>query len=87
MNDDKQPIELSSEDAARADALCTQYSGVGPDLDAAVNSDPMVTTSLRIPAHTHKAIRAAALRAGARPAVLIRQWIDAGLAGDEETIR
>lgn len=86
MKNHGQPAELSGEETARADALYAKYGAASPDLGEAVPVDPMVTTSLRIPAHTHKAIRAAARRAGVRPAVLIRQWIDAGLAGDQEAV-
>lgn len=64
-----------------ADQLYTKYAEVRPEVLESEYVAPMMTTSLRLPAETHKAVRAAAKRAGVRPAVLIRSWIEAGLAG------
>lgn len=80
MND---PKTLDTQAAAQADELYARYAGVHPAVEDAVYVDPMVTTSLRLPAETQKAVRAAAKRAGVRPTVLIRSWIDQGLAGQE----
>ncbi|MGV1014000.1 MAG: hypothetical protein ACOYB4_03425 [Methyloceanibacter sp.] len=80
MND---PKALDAESAAQADELYARYAGVHPAVEDAVYVDPMVTTSLRLPAETQKAVRAAAKRAGVRPTVLIRSWIEQGLAGQQ----
>lgn len=72
--------ELTPEQQAQVDALYEKYEDVTPDVQASVYVNPMVTTSLRLTAETHKAVQAAAQQSGVRPTALIRAWIEEGLA-------
>jgi hypothetical protein len=48
--------------------------------DDSVVSEPMVTTSLRLPRSTMDELRREAEERGVRPTQLMRAWIDSGLA-------
>lgn len=72
--------ELTPEQQAQADGLYEKYQDVTPDVHSSVYVNPMVTTSLRLTAETHKAVQAAAQQFGVRPTALIRAWIEEGLA-------
>ena len=76
----KMKKELTPQQLVQADALYEKYQDVAPDVHASEYVNPMVTTSLRLPAETHKAVQAAAQPSGMRPTALIRAWIEEGLA-------
>lgn len=71
--------DLTPQQQAQADALYEKYQDASPSVHASAYVNPMVTTSLRLPAETHKAVQAAAQQSGIRPTALIRAWIEAGL--------
>ena len=77
--------ELTPQQQAQADALYAKYVDAKPDVDSSTYVNPMVTTSLRLPAETHKALQAAARAAGMRPTALIRAWIEEGLAAHQNS--
>lgn len=78
------------QDAQQIRELATYYdeADTSQDLERAQRDDsvvaePMVTTSLRLPRSTLNDLRHHAEERGVRPTQLIREWVEAGLAGAE----
>ncbi len=78
------------QDAQQIRELATYYdeADTSQDLERAQRDDsvvaePMVTTSLRLPRSTINDLRHHAEERGVRPTQLIREWVEAGLAGAE----
>ena len=78
------------QDAQQIRELATYYdeAETSQDLERAQRDDsvvaePMVTTSLRLPRSTINDLRHHAEERGVRPTQLIREWVEAGLAGAE----
>ncbi len=78
------------QDAQQIRELATYYdeADTSQDLERAQRDDsvvaePMVTTSLRLPRSTINDLRRHAEERGVRPTQLVREWVEAGLAGAE----